>query len=177
MRVADLAIWTLLAVILGFVVGRYGLFGLSSYLAPSLALLILLFRRWGWMASISVFVLAFLHLFLYDAPFLVRAANALSLGSLLFAGWILKTKPFAHNRVGYGWVFLLYLAAYLPMFLTEAFLAFLFGHGQSILVLAVNHLANFLIGLGLLTVIDLQKSLFVDMNRYLLDTASKGPLE
>jgi hypothetical protein len=174
---ADLAIWTVLAVVLDVVIGRFGFFGLLSYLAPSFAILILLIRRWGKWGLISVGVLALVHLFVYDAPFAIRAANALSLGALVLAVWICQTKPFQSNRVGYGFVVVLYLATYVTMFVLEAALSAFFGSAASILVSAVNHLANFIVGLGLLSIIDLQKTLFVNMERYLLDTASKGSME
>lgn len=126
---------------------------------------------------IGVFVLAIVHLFLYDAPFAVRAANALSQFALVTTGWLLQTKPFRNNRVGYGYVFLLYLSTYLCMFVLEYVFSIAFGTAVPLAVSAINHLANFVFGLGLLSIIDLQKTLFVNMPQYLLDIERKGSLE
>jgi hypothetical protein len=173
-RAIDLAVFTLIALVLDIIIGLQGLFGLRTYFALSVPILLVLLMRWKQAAMISVGVVALLHLFLYDVAFAVSAANAVSLLSLGIALLITKARPFQAKRVGPGFAILYYLVCYSVMFLVEWTFLWLFGRPLQLVLALSNHAANFLIGMFLFILIYVQKDLFVSMQPYLVETSEKG---
>jgi hypothetical protein len=169
-----LAIFTLIALVLDVIIGLQGLFGLRTYIALSIPILLVLLMRWKLAAMLSVAVIAILHLFLYDVSFGVGAANAVSILTLGIAILITKTKPFQARRVGPGLAVLYYLACYSAMLLMEWAALAMFGRPLTIVLILSNHAANFLIGMLLFILIYVQKDLFVSMQPYLVETSEKG---
>ena len=169
----DLAIFTVIAMILDIVLGLQGLFGVRTYLALSIPILLLLFRRWGKGAIISAALIAIVHLFLYPDIFYIRLANALGIVSLSVVLLYLQTSPMKQTRVSYGSMFLYFTLGYTVMFLIESMVIYLFIGNINLLLQLINHGANIIISLGLLSIIYVQKVLFVSMPEYLKETSEK----
>lgn len=156
-----------LASILDVVLGRYGLFGIRSYLAVSTSILVMLYVRWGKYALLVNIGIATIHLFLFEVDWSVRVAHALSILSLAVVLLILKMKIFRITRVDFQYVVLAYAIAYLTMFFVEWLLLLVFNQSVELGAHALNRLFDALLGIGLLTLIAMQKELLVRMEPYL----------
>lgn len=171
-RNIDLIIFTLLAVIIDFVLGRYGLFGLKMYLSVSVFISLLMIIRWRKWGAITVFALVITHIITYfNNDFLVLLAHSISLLTITF---LIIFEPKLRNKTNrYELVSLSYLVIYIIVILVEWSLLQIFGQGISFGNYLVNQSVNFFLGLFILFIIHLQKDLLVDMQTYLIEKSKE----
>ncbi len=166
-RNIDLIIFTLLAVIIDFVLGKYGLFGLKMYLSISVLIALLVIIRWRKWGGITIIVLIISHLITYNNnDILVLLAHSLALASV---GLFIIFEPKIRNKTDrFEIVSLSYFLIYLLVVFIEWTALQVLGHGISIGNFVVNQSVNFFLGLFILFIIHLQKDLLVDMQTYLI---------
>ncbi len=171
-RNIDLIIFTLLAIIIDFVLGRYGLFGLKMYLSISVLIALLVIIRWRRWGGITIIVLIISHLITYNNnDLLVLLAHSLALASI---GLFIVFEPKIRNKTGrFELVSFNYFIVYLFVVFVEWTLLLVFGHGISLSNFLVNQSVNFFLGLFILFIIHLQKDLLVDMQTYLIEKSKE----
>ncbi len=174
LRTIDLIIFFVIGAALDIVLGLYGLFGIKSYLSVSIPLILLAYIRWGKYALFSNLGIAIVHLFLYDVDFAVGMAHAIAMLSLAVALLILKMKSMQQTRIAFQYVVLYYTLAYVTMFFVEWILLIVFKHEVLLASQALNHFFNFILGLGLLAIIAMQKELLVRMDPYLREKSEEN---
>jgi len=170
----DLAIFTALGLIFDIIISQLGFFGILTYIAVSIPFLVLMYIRWGIYSLIPNAVIAITHLFIYDASWLQRGANALSIMSLSATLLIMRLKPYRTTRIPFSFVMLLFALGYLVMFFLEWGLLQAFQETLSLANHALNHIFNFILGLGLMIVSALQKELTVHMDPYLREKSEEN---
>ena len=174
LRLIDLAIFTGISLIFDIIISQLGFLGIVTYVAVSIPFIILMYIRWGKYALISNLIIATTHLFIYDASWLQKAANALGIMALGASLLIMKMKPYSKTRIPFGAGILLFVSTYALMFLVEWSLLQAFQETLSLASHGLNHLFNFLLGLGLTLVLALQKELTVHMDPYLREKSEEN---
>lgn len=167
-RNIDILIFTLISVIIDFVLARYGLFGLRMYISLALPISLIVIIRWRKWGLISLLAIAISHIFGYwDNHILVIIAHTISL-SVIALAVLLAPKLYWRNK-SFANLVLIYLIIYLPMIIIEWALLLLFGREVLITNILLNHSVNFFLGLFILFLVYLQKDLVVDMKKYFIN--------
>jgi hypothetical protein len=170
-RTVDLLIFTAIACILDFVIGRFGLFGGRQYFGLSTTFVLVLYVRWGKAALLPNLVVALVNAAVNYIDFGVAAAHAAGILALSVALLLIRWKPLRERRPGLAPATVYYLACYLALFLTEYLLLALFGRGLAFVDYAVNRVFDVLIGWGLLLLVVAQKEILVPMNLYIKENS------
>jgi hypothetical protein len=167
-RNIDILIFTVISVIIDFVLARYGLFGLRMYISLVLPISLIVIVRWRKWGLISLLAIAISHIFGYwDNHILVIMAHIISLSVIALAVFLVP-KLYWRNK-SFANLALIYLILYLPMIFIEWALLLLFGREVSITNILLNHSVNFFLGLFILFLVYLQKDLVVDMKKYFIN--------
>ena len=86
LRIIDLAVFSLLTIIIDFVLGRYGLFGLRMYLSVSVCMGLMMIIRWRKWGILTVIVIVIGHMITFwNNNLLVLIAHSLSLLGIILA--------------------------------------------------------------------------------------------
>ncbi|MDD4355558.1 MAG: hypothetical protein PHP61_06640 [Candidatus Izemoplasmatales bacterium] len=174
LRTIDLIIFTVVGSILDIVIGLKGFFGIVAFVSIGIPLVVLSYIRWGKYALLANLVLAIVHLFLFEAPFLSRLAHSLALMLLSCSLFIQRWSFYRVTRLNFGLVVGLYIALYLIMFFGEWCMLLIFQMEIPLENLALNHSINILVGSFLLGLMAIQKELLVHMDPYLREKSEEN---
>ncbi len=172
LRIIDLAVFSLLTIIIDFVLGRYGLFGLRMYLSVSVCMGLMMIIRWRKWGILTVIVIVIGHMITFwNNNLLVLIAHSLSLLGIILA---IIIEPKIRNKTNhFELIIFLYSGIYLVVVLLEWMFLFLFGQEIALINHLFNHSVNFMLGLFILFLISLQKELLLDMNTYLIEKSKE----
>ena len=166
LMIIDMSIFTLLAIIIDFIIARFGFFGISSFVSVGIPLILLLYIRWRHVAVIPHLVISLMYLLIYQASFLTRLSHALAVMTLAVALVFVMPQSFRIRRFSILKVLIIYVVSYAVMMFVEFGLMGLMVQSLPLSSHLLNHLFNFLLGLGLLSIMGFQKELLVDMKDY-----------
>lgn len=175
-RIIDIAILTALAILTDLI--AYWVTGIGSgtldsfFITPSIAIIVIIYIRWGWIGVIPNLLVGLVHLFVYQEQLLVHYTAwfpYLTGFMLLFASYIWKKLlkgDIIQSR-------LLMIALYIIlnfaiMVFGEWLVALTFGTNHQLIFYMVRHAVNIIIALMIFIVATYQKGLVTDARKYII---------
>ncbi|MDD3957968.1 MAG: hypothetical protein PHO96_03695, partial [Candidatus Izemoplasmatales bacterium] len=119
LMIIDMSIFTLLAIIIDFIIARFGFFGISSFVSVGIPLILLLYIRWRHIAVIPHLLISVMYLFIYQATFLTRLSHALAVMTLAVALVFVMPKPLRSWKFSISKVLIFYVVSYAVMMFVE----------------------------------------------------------
>lgn len=166
LKLIDLIVFTMIAVICDVIAIKLKLLNLNLYIAVSTPILILLYIRWGTWVLIPNVIISFVHFLSFGGAVesrLIHSASILIMGITLL---IIRLKPFKklpiklYNTLG------LYVLIYILMLLSEWGLSYTLEEP----IVFINHLTyhslNIIFGIIILILANLQPNIVVSMKSY-----------
>ncbi len=166
-RYIELLVFTAISILIDFLIGRYGLFGLRMFFAISYPVIFLMYIRWRkWGLTINALVVIAHAIIYIDNPPLVILAHCLSiliLGLMVFIEPKIRNKTFKYETIS-----LIFIGLYLVMIMVEWLLLLIFGQDISLWGHLINQSVNLFIALLVLFIMHLQTDLVTDMETYFI---------
>lgn len=137
----------------------------------------MLYIRWGKAALIANLGIAVIHLFIFDVDWNIRIAHSLSLFVLGVMLVGMRLKPYQPTRIAFPYIILLFAFGYVAMFFAEWVLLMLFDNAIALGIHALNRLFDFLLGIGMLSLMAMQKELLIKMEPYLREKSEEKQID
>lgn len=176
-KIIDIAILTSLAIVIDLI--SYWLLGAADgegrfnfFITPSIALLIIIYIRWGWAGVFPNLLIALIHLVVYQKELLVhynRWIPYLVAFMTLFIN-ILWKKVFGSVIIKSRLVMitLYFLVTFTLLIVAEWMIALSLGSDIELFTYFVRNVFNMLIAFAIILIATFQKGLVVDVESYLI---------
>jgi hypothetical protein len=170
-RMIDLIIWTSIALILDSILASLGLFGVFTYISIAMPILAAIYLRWniyGLYINLVIAIAHFIIFLLLGNPLSIVFAHLLAIMTMSIAILLKQIKYFSNKEPSLFSVYVYFFSMYMTFLFSEWLLNTLFNQHVPLINHLLNHVTNFLLGLGLLTIMSFQKVILIDMHHYIL---------